>query len=73
MERVRARAFRAPDGGEQDASDQQEIVGELHHRAVDEVRVVENENELSNIEENWEHEVEDGDPEECLEAGGVGV
>lgn len=73
MERVLARALRAPDGGEKDASDQEEVVGELDHRAVDEVPVVEDEDELRDVEQYREHKVEDGDPEQGFEAFGVRV
>ena len=73
MERVLARALRAPDGGEKDASDQEEVVGELDHRAVDEVPVVEDEDELRDVEQHREHEVKDGDPEQRLEAFSIGV
>ena len=57
-----------PDGGEQDADDLDVVVGVDDVAPLEEVAVAEGEDDKGDVENDGEDEVEDGDPEERLEA-----
>ena len=57
-----------PDGREEDAEDGDVAVDDDHVGSLDIVAVVEDEDELRDVEDDREHEVGEGDPEERPEA-----
>ena len=62
---------RGPDGREEDAEDGDVAVHDDDGRSFEVVAVAEDEDELRDVEDDGEHEVGEGDPEECPEARAV--
>ena len=63
---------RGPDGREEDAEDGDVAVHDDDGRSFEVVAVAEDEDQLCDVEDDGEHEVGEGDPEERPEARAVG-